>query len=91
MPKKLKLNKAGFYAVRKAPKVVEKEERMARKIAEKCNRDAGLTDGYRTSSIQGKKKPQGRWRTTVITATAAAQRDNAEHNRLLRNLNAGRE
>lgn len=90
MAKKFKINLDGFYNVRRSPKVVDKLEKMAKAIADKSNSDAGLTDGYRTSSTQGLKKPQGRWRTTVITATAEAQKDNAENNRLLRNLDAGR-
>lgn len=90
MVKKLKLNKKGFYNVRKAPKLVADLEKRAGRIADKSNEDSGLSDGYRTSSVQGKRKPQGRHRTTVITATAAAKRDNATNNRLVRNLDAGK-
>lgn len=90
MGKKLKKNIKGFYDVRRAPKVVADLEARAERIARKANTDAGLDDGYRTSSVQGKKKPQGRHRTTVISATAAAIEDNSRHNRLLRSLDAGR-
>jgi len=91
MARNFRLNNDGFYAIRSAPKVVAKEQEMAKKIADKANRDSGLVDGYRTSSTQGRKKPQGRWRTTVITATAAAIEDNSKNNRLLRSLDAGRD
>lgn len=90
MAKNFKLNNAGFYNVRQQPKVREDLERRAQAIADECNRQAGLEDGYRISSTQGAKKPFGRWRTTVIAATAEAIKDNAENNRLVRNLDVGR-
>lgn len=90
MAKKLKLDLKGFYELRRAPKVKADLERRAKAIAAKANSDSGLKDGYRTSSTQGRKDPQGRWRTTVITATIEAKIDNSKNNRLLRSLDAGR-
>lgn len=75
----VKLNKDGFYALRRDPKVRELEERIAQQIASECG------DGYKTSSVQGRKDPQGRWRTTVITATRAAAKDNSQNNTLMKN------
>lgn len=94
MAKNFVLNNKGFYDIRRAPGVVDKLESMAKAIADKCNQDAGMTDedeGYKTSSVQGASKPQGRWRTTVMTADAKAEADNAANNRILGSLDAGRE
>ena len=86
----LKHNKEAYYQLRSAPGVRADVERRLAAIAKKANDDSGLADGYRTSSVQGRKKPQGRWRGTVITATAKAIKDNAKTQRLLRSLDAGR-
>lgn len=83
---RVKWNLRGLYAIRRAPGVVTVEERRVRAIADRCNRAAGLADGYRVSSQQGASRPQGRHRTTVITATYEAMRDNARHNRLVKEL-----
>lgn len=89
---KIKLNNAGFYAIRQEPKVRALLERKAEAIAKACNEASGLGDeGYKTSSQQGRKDPQGRWRTTVMTTTEATKIDNAENDTLLRNLDAGRD
>jgi len=91
MAKNYKLNNAGFYAIRRAPALVALENQIAKKIADEANRQSGLgDDGYKTSSQQGAKRPQGRWRTTVITASEAAQHDNAKNATLQRSLDAGR-
>ncbi|QCW22016.1 hypothetical protein SEA_YAKULT_12 [Gordonia phage Yakult] len=79
----LKINKQGFRAIRSAPGVKAKNDELAQTIAARCNNSTG-GDDYRTSSQEGAARPQGRHRATVITATAAAQRDNAAHNTLLR-------
>jgi hypothetical protein len=84
---------AGFYQLRSAPPVKEALERVASQIAADADRLAGTSGGFmvskpefRTGSKQGRKKPQGRWRTTVITANATAMRKNAKHNILIRAL-----
>lgn len=93
MANKLKLNIKGFKEIRRAPGVVADLDRRAKNIADAANAEAGLGDeGYRTSSMQGAERPQGRWRDTVITATEAAMGDNAKHNRLVKKmLDAGRQ
>lgn len=87
---RIRFNNAGFAAVRRAPKVRQKLEEMAQKIADGCNENVS-DGGYKTSSVQGAAKPSGRWRTTVITATAEAQRDNAQNQTLARNLDRARD
>jgi hypothetical protein len=79
-----------FYKLRSEPGVRRDISHRTNRIAEAANSAAGLQDGYRASSQQGARRPQGRWRGTVITATAEAVQDNARHNRLLRSLHAGR-
>lgn len=77
----------GFRELRSDPGVVADLERRAEAIADWCNSNG--KGRYATSSQQGKRKPQGRWRTTVITADADSMRDNAKHQRLLEGLDAG--
>jgi len=89
MARNFKINNQGMYDIRRSPKVKADLERRAAAIAKKANDDSGLS-GYKTSSTQGKKKPQGRWRATVITSDSASAVDNAKHNRLLKSLDAGR-
>jgi hypothetical protein len=74
-----------LHKIRSAPKVVDELEDWAGKVAATANR-MGDTDGYKTSSRQGAKRPQGRWRTTVITANAKAMRDNMKRNTLTKAL-----
>jgi len=89
MGRKLEHNWEGYYQIRSAPKVRAELERRAKLIAAACNREAGGGDGYRTSSMQGARRPFGRWRTTVITARAEAMRHNAETQALVRHLQDG--
>jgi len=78
----------GYYRIRSAPKVRRELERRAKLIADNCNRESG-SDGYRTSSMQGARRPYGRWRTTVITATGKAMRHNAATQALIKHLQDG--
>lgn len=78
----------GYYQLRSAPGVVMELERRAKRIADACNREAD-TDGFRTSSRQGARRPMGRWRTTVITATRKAMLHNAKTNALIKHLGDG--
>lgn len=80
---RIKWNPNGLYNLRRAPGVIIDLERRSRKVADACGA------GYETSSRQGAKRPQGRWRTTVVTTTWKAKRDNAKNNTLIRNLGSG--
>lgn len=79
-----------FYALRSEPKVRKDITARTERIAKAANRGANFKDDYRSDSRQGARRPSGRWRGSVITATVRAMRDNAKHHRLLRSLDAGR-
>lgn len=85
---KIKWNVQGFYDLRREPGVVADLEARAQRIADSA--EASGRGRYGTSSVQGKKKPQGRWRTTVITADAKAQAETARHQTLHKSIDAGR-
>lgn len=85
MTVRLKWNYGALYKIRSAPKVVDALDDWAGKVASRANR-MGKTDGYKTSSRQGVRRPQGRWRTTVITANAEAMVDNMRRNTLTKAL-----
>lgn len=75
-----------FYRLRSEPGVRSMEEKWAAKVAQNANQMSKPGAVYKVSSVQGKKRPQGRWRTTVITATAHAMNDNAKNHTLLKAL-----
>ena len=73
-----------LYELRSAPGVVAHEEAIAQEICDRAN-DIGKGT-YATGSQQGMRRPQGRWRTTVVTADAKAMAHNAKHNVLIRSM-----
>lgn len=88
---RVKIKRKGLYDLRRAPGVTKRLLLIADTVAGRANQRAGLAPlgpdrGYRVSSQQGAKRPQGRWRTTVITATNEARVDNAKNNTLIREL-----
>lgn len=85
----IKWRNRGFYELRSEPGVQKALEELAEQVASQANSMAKTRNGFRTSSRQGARKPQGRWRTTVITATAEAMAKNAKNNVLLRALFGG--
>lgn len=82
----LRWKRGAFYKLRSEPGVQQALQELATQVAARANQMAGTPGGFKTSSLQGAKRPQGRWRTTVITATAVAMRKNAKHNTLLKAL-----
>lgn len=74
----------GYRKVRSAPKVKAELDGRANRIAAAGNALIG-SDGYRTSSVQG--KGVGRHRATVITARREAMKHNAETNFLVMHIN----
>lgn len=84
---RIKFNPEAFYDLRRASGVIGDLEERAKRVQEAAG---GSAAGYETSSQQGAKRPEGRWRATVITATAEAVADNAKNNTLIRSLDAGR-
>lgn len=77
---KLRWNMGGFTDIRRDPGVIADIDGRAADVA------AAAGDGYETGSWQGKT----RYRGSVITATARAQKDQAKNNTLQRSLDAGR-
>jgi hypothetical protein len=89
-----------FYDIRRSPRVVADLESRGRRIAAAANktlaenrlgnkvRDRRVRSvGYRMSSFQGKRKPQGRHFVQVYTASNHAKYSEAKHNTLIRVLN----
>ena len=91
---RFKPNRGALYDVRRMPELIVYLDGIATKVAAKANGELhpevdGYPEGtehFRTGSQQGRKKPQGRWRATVVTATEYAKRANAKHNILLKAL-----
>lgn len=81
---RVKHNIAGYKALRSAPGVRADLERRASAVKQQAG------DGFEMGSRQGAARPQGRWRTSVVTATPKAMRKNQRDNTLVRALEAGR-
>lgn len=84
---KIKWNPQAFYDLRSAPGVVAELESRARQVASRANTLGKGT--YAVGSRQGARRPQGRWRASVVTADAQAMADNAKHHTLVRALGSG--
>lgn len=89
---KVKINNQGFYNLRRDPGLVSKMERGAQSVASQSMSQAqaaGHDANYAVGSVQGARKPQGRWRVSIITANAAAMVDNHYYQRILKNMRKG--
>jgi len=85
---KVKHKIGGYYKLRSSGGVVAFLEGAGNEVAARANRELkGGQKGFKVSSRQGAKRPQGRWRVTVAAVTPYAKRANAKRNILLRSLN----
>lgn len=89
MAKNLRLNRAGFQQVRRAPALIAQIDKITAGIASRANSNPEGGE-YKTSSLQGAARPQGRWRGTVITGDYKAQKDNGKNNTLIKEFNRAR-
>lgn len=93
MTVKIKWNRSALRQIRYGdadPRVIVALEKHIAAVARRANamaRAHGNPDAlYVTGSRPGKRKPQGRWRTSVVTANWQAMRDNQKHNTLTKAL-----
>ena len=83
---RLKFKRDAFYDLRRAPKVIDFLEAAGESMMTDANKTLEENVGYRMSSSQGAKKPQGRWAVRVFTSSDHAKRSNAINNTLLKLL-----
>ena len=74
------LNDAQFKAILTSPRLAAFLAERAKRIADGCG------EGYESGGTAGHTRARG----YVVTASPAAERDNAKNNTLLRNLDKGR-
>ena len=79
--------RGALYELRSEPGVVDYLEAMGASVVDDANDTLPEGEGYRMSSRQGRKRPQGRWAVRVYTASTHAKRSNAVHNTLTRLVN----
>jgi hypothetical protein len=82
----LKWNNKAFYDLRRDPAVIKELESRGRRVLDAANATLPEKTGYRMSSFQGKRKPQGRWFVQVFAASNHAKRSDARRNTLVRSL-----
>ena len=80
-------NSNALYEVRSDPALVAAEKTEAQKIADRANAFGKGT--FAVGSQQGVRRPQGRWRTTVVTADAKAMASDRKHNILITSMGSG--
>lgn len=77
-------NMNALFEIRSSPAVAAHLEAVAQAVCDAANAEGEGT--YVVGSRQGLRRPQGRWRATVVTADYKAMRDNLRHNTLLKAL-----
>jgi hypothetical protein len=88
---KIKLNGAGYAAIRKDPKVMADLERRAKAIADRARANAGGGEFVvHSGNVGGNSMRSGRARVAVVTADYDAIRAEARTKALTRALDAGR-
>jgi hypothetical protein len=80
----LKWKNRSFYDLRRDPAVIGELESRGRRVVDAANRTLREKSGYRMSSFQGARKPQGRWFVQIYTSSNHAKRSNAKNNTLLK-------
>jgi hypothetical protein len=82
---KVKHKVGGYYKLRASGGVQAFLEGAAENMAARANKQLNGKGGkgFVTSSRQGAKRPQGRWRTSVAAVSPYAKRANAKRNILL--------
>jgi hypothetical protein len=83
---KVKHKVGGYYKVRSSGGVQAFLEGAAESVASRANAQLAGGKGFLTSSRQGAKRPQGRWRTSVAAVSPYAKRANAKRNILIKAL-----
>lgn len=85
---RIKHKVGGYYKIRSAGGVQAFLNGAADDVAARANAQLKGKGGkgFKTSSRQGAKRPQGRWRTTVAAVSPYAKRHNAKNNTLLKAL-----
>jgi uncharacterized lipoprotein NlpE involved in copper resistance len=95
MPKKIEIKwkNGGLRKIRYGDadrRVISYLEKNVQKVADRANRMARANGWknahYATGSQPGRRNPQGRHRTSVVTANAEAMLDNAKSNTLTKAL-----
>lgn len=82
MSVRIKFHPNALYDLRREPEVVAALESHAQDLADDAN--AAGEGTYAVGSQQGVRNPQGRWRTSVVTADYKAMLDCAKNNTLIR-------
>lgn len=89
----IEYNKAALRKIRYGDadrRVINYLEKHVQKVADRANRMARANGwknaNYATGSQPGRRNPQGRHRTSVVTANAEAMLDNAKSNTLTKAL-----
>lgn len=79
---RVEYNNNALYEIRSDPAIVAALDEKAQEICDRANEIGKGT--YAVGSQQGMRRPQGRWRATVVTADARAMANNAKRNTLIR-------
>jgi hypothetical protein len=82
----IKWSNKAFYDLRRDPAVIKELEARGRRVMNAANATLKEKTGYRMSSFQGRRKPQGRWFVQVYAASQHARHSDAVRNTLLKVL-----
>ena len=84
-----KWNRKGLRAIRYGDadrRVITYQEEWVERVAATANAQARAhgfpNPKYATGSRPGRRRPQGRWRTSVVTGNWEAMKDNSKYNTL---------